>query len=266
MFTTNGSNWGEFNFTTHYKSFETGSPRYTYLGLNTTKEPLSNVTLRRDINNIIDRKEMTEIVMFSHASPAELPIISSAYYFENRDAISQNNETSQKAPEILKYNLSLNLLYNSESNIKSRAASYLKKELEPYGITLNLQAVDFEEYKKLIEGAEYDLYLGEVVMNNNMNMDFMFSSLQKTSQNLCTFVNNEFDSILANHNMMSPDKENSEITFYNFEKYFKENIPQIPLFHTNSALYVNNRIRGDVKANMSSFYSDIGNLYINYTE
>ena len=101
-------------------------------------------------------------------------------------------------------------------------------------------------------------------MNNNMNMDFMFSSVQHSEQKLCTFLNNEFDTMLANHNMMSPDKENHELTFYNFEKYFMENIPQIPLFHSNSALFVNSRIKGEIKANMSSFYGDIGDLFINY--
>lgn len=266
IFTTNGSNWGEFNFTTNNKCFETGSPRYTYIGINTERDKLKDVTLRQDINNLIDRKEMVETVMFSHAVPAKLPIISTSYYFDYKSPTGEKPSEEQKAPEILKYDISLGLLYNNESKLKERAANYLKKEFETYGITLNLNPVDFDDYKECIEEGEYDLYLGEVIMNNNMNMDFMFSSVQHTSQNLCTFLNSEFDAMLANHNMMSPDKENHELTFYNFEKYFMENIPQIPLFHSNSALFVNSRIKGEIKANMSSFYGDIGDLFINYKE
>lgn len=264
IFTTNGSNWGEFNFTTTNKCFETGSPRYTYIGINTERPKLDSVSLRQDINNIIDRKEMVEDVMFSHAVPAKLPIISTSYYFDYKSPKDENTDTLQNAPEILKYDITLSMLYNKESKLKERAANYLKKEFETYGITLNLRSVEFEDYKQFIQDGEYDLYLGEVIMNNNMNMDFMFSSVQHSEQKLCTFLNNEFDTMLANHNMMSPDKENHELTFYNFEKYFMENIPQIPLFHSNSALFVNSRIKGEIKANMSSFYGDIGDLFINY--
>ena len=84
MFTTNGSNWGEFTFTSNHKSFETGSPRYTYIGINTNNDNFKDATVRREINKAIDKKEMCEEVMFSHATPATLPIISTAYYLEQK--------------------------------------------------------------------------------------------------------------------------------------------------------------------------------------
>ncbi len=264
MFTTNGSNWGKFNFTANHKIYETSSPRYAFIGINTNKEPTSDVVLRQDINSVINRDEIVEDVMFSHASPATLPIISTAYYFDNAAKSESGSSHSTQKPQILKYNISLKLLYNSESDIKQRTAAYLKKAFEPYGITLVPEAVTFEEYKRRISEANYDLYIGEVIMNNNMNMDFMFSSLQKTDQNVCTFVSDEFDSLLANLNMMSPDKQNSELFFENFRKYFDENVPQIPLFHTNTALFVSSYIKGGITANMSTFYGDIGNFFISY--
>ena len=58
-----------------------------------------------------------------------------------------------------KYNLSLYLLYNKESKEKLRAAQHIKKSLEPYGIKVQLQSVDFEEYKKRIE-TELEDYKG----------------------------------------------------------------------------------------------------------
>lgn len=264
MFTTNGSNWGKFNFTANHKIYETSSPRYAFIGINTNKSPLDNSELRRDMNSIIDRDEIVKDVMFSHASPAALPIISTAYYFENDAKSESDNTQADQRPQILKYNISLSLLYNSESDIKKRTAEYLKKAFEPYGITLVPVSVSFDEYKQRISDANYDLYIGEVIMNNNMNMDFMFSSLQKTDQNVCTFTSDEFDSLLANLNMMSPDKDSNELFFENFRNYFNENVPQIPLFHTNTALFVSSYIKGGITANMSNFYGDIGNFFIEY--
>lgn len=273
MFTTNGSNWGEFTITSNHKSFETGSPRYTYIGINTNNDSFKDAALRRDINNAIDKQEMVEEVMFSHATPATLPIISTAYYLEHHNKKQAELETTkpEEQPEenvtpepAAKYNITAYLMYNTESDLKERTAIYLQKELEPLGITLELQHFEFEEYKQRILEGNYDMYIGEVVMNNNMNMDFMFSSTQKTSQNLCTFMSDEFDNLLVNLDMMSPDVDSGEMFFANFVKYFEENYPQIPLFHTNTALFVNNRIKGSITTDMTAFYNDIGDFFINY--
>ena len=273
MFTTNGSNWGEFTFTSNHKSFETGSPRYTYIGINTNNDNFKDASVRREINKAIDKKEMCEEVMFSHATPATLPIISTAYYLEHHNKKNAELETTKPESEeekistpepSVKYDITAYLMYNSESDLKKRTAIYLKKELEPLGINLELQHFEFEEYKQRIVEGNYDMYIGEVVMNNNMNMDFMFSSTQKTNQNLCTFMSDEFDNLLVNLNMMSPDADSGEMFFANFVKYFEENYPQIPLFHTNTALFVNNRIKGSITTDMTAFYNDIGDFFINY--
>ena len=266
MFTTNGSNWGEFTFTSNHKSFETGSPRYTYIGINTNNDNLKDATVRRDINNAIDKQEMVEEVMFSHATPATLPVISTAYYLEHHNQKTTDaevpstgdTETEDIAPSqtSAKHNFTTCLMYNSESDLKKRTAIYLQKKLEPLGINVVLQKFDFEEYKQRILEGNYDMYIGEVVMNNNMNMDFMFSSTQKTSQNLCTYASDEFDNLLVNLDMMSPDAESGEMFFANFVKYFEENYPQIPLFHTNTALFVNSRIKGSITTDMTAFYKD----------
>ncbi len=273
MFTTNGSNWGEFTFTSNHKSFETGSPRYSYIGINTNNDKFKDAAIRRDINNAIDKQEMCEEVMFSHATPATLPVISTAYYLEHYN--KKNEKLEVTSPEVednkiaapqtaAKYDITAYLMYNSESDIKERTAIYLKKELQSLGINIELEHFSFDEYKQRILEGNYDMYIGEVVMSNNMNMDFMFSSSQKTSQNLCTFMSDEFDNLLVNLNMMSPDPEAGDMFFANFVKYFEENYPQIPLFHTNTALFVNKRIKGSITTDMTAFYNDIGDFFINY--
>ena len=282
MYTTNGSNWGEFTFTTQVRSRETGSPRYTYLGINANNIHLGDAALRRDINRIIDKKSMVETVMFSHATPAELPIISSAYYNKQEEkkeetpavagtkpqkAINEEDilETpEEKSPEFDKYSISLYLLYNTESKEKFRAAQFIQKSLEPYGITIELQGVDFEDYKTRIASENYDLYIGETIMDNNMNLDFMFNSLQKSEQNLCNFTDSQLDTLINNINMMTPESENSAIAYRNFTDYFAQNMPQIPLFHTNTGIFISTTVKGGSAPGMSFFYSNIGEYFINY--
>ncbi len=270
MYTTDGSNWGEFSFTSDVTTYETGSPRYTYIGINTGNENLADAAVRRDINAMLDKKELVTDVIFNHAVPAELPVIASAYYNEvksnngdkPKDAES-STDTAQKAPEMNKYKFSVYLLCNSESKEKQRAAQFIKKALEPYGITVVLQSVDFDSYRQRIAEGNYDLYIGEVVMQNNMNTDFMFNSQYRTAQNLCIFSNGEFDSLLNNFDMINESSENASIVYNNLKKYFLENVPQIPLFHTNTALFVSNRVKGTTRPNMSAYYSDVGDFFIN---
>lgn len=283
VFTTNGSNWGEFTFTSKVKSYESGSTRYTYLGINCANIHLQNAGLRRDLNRIINKESMVEEVMFSHAIPAQLPIISTAYYNKQKDEPTESpqpvqakatktataeedvlEEPKEENPDFNKYNISLYLLFNSESKEKLRAAQFLKKCFEPYGITLEFQSVEFEEYKNRIASENYDLYIGETIMNNNMNIGFMFNSLQKGEQNLCNFTNDQFDSLLNNIDMMAPESENSEIAYRNFTEYFLQNMPQIPLFHTNTAIFVSSRVKGCTPPSMSFFYSNISDCFINY--
>ncbi len=271
MYTTDGSNWGEFSFTSDVTTYETGSPRYTYIGINTGNSNLADAAVRRDINAMLNKKELVTDVIFNHAVPADLPVIATAYYNEvkSNNADSQKDgeisaaETPQKTPDLNKYKFSAYLLFNSESKEKQRAAQFIKKTLEPYGITVVLQSVDFDNYRQRIAEGNYDLYIGEVVMQNNMNTDFMFNSQYRTAQNLCIFSSGEFDSLLNNLDMMNEADENASIVYTNLKKYFLENVPQIPLFHTNTALFVNNRIKGTVEANMSAYYSDVGDFFIN---
>ena len=287
MFTTDGSNWGEFAFTSDVRTFETVSTRYMFMGVNVNNEHLQDASLRRDINRIIDKKAMVESVMFSHATPANLPVISTAYY--NKQARQQQapdaassapgaaaatpvaeedalEKPAETAPEFSKYNITLSLMYNNESKEKYRAAQFIKTALEPYGIVIELDAVDFETYKQRILEDSYNLYIGETVMDNNMNMDFMFNSLHKSEQRLCNYTDVQFDTLLNNLDMAAQGSENSEIVYRNFVEYFEQNMPQIPLFHTNAALFVSSRIKGNVDPGMSHLYSDIASFYINYNQ
>lgn len=283
MYTTDGNNWGEFTFTAVPKTFETASPRYTYMGINTKSPKLSDPVLRQFINNSIDKKEMVQTVMFSHAQPASMPILSTAYYnktesYENNqtktqktEAGSDNTQTGKKTDEsklndIKQNNLTLTLLFNKESKEKYRAAHFIKEELESEGIKIQFAQVEFNEYQKRIQEENYELYIGETLMNNNLNMDFMFNSMYKTEQNICNFTNEQFDTFLNNINIMTPESENSQIAYRNFTEYFNQNMPQIPLYHTNSALFVSKRVKGDITPNISFFYSDVDKFFINYHE
>ena len=264
MITTSDLKWGEFSFSADIKGYECGTGSYTYIGVNADIDFLSDKENRKAIASQIDKKDLCEAVVFKHGYPAYTPVISTSQYSKNIQKGTKVKDGNSK--KVQNYNVSVYLLYNSESEEKARAADFIKKSLESSGIKIIPIVVDFNTYCEKIKNNDYQLYLGEVKMANNMNMDFMFNGVLKTDQNLCNFASDEFYSLINNYDLLTTEGEQTSIVYTNLLNFFNENVPQIPLYHKTKALYVNPRIKGKIKPNMSTFYGDAGGMYINTKE
>ncbi len=259
MITTSDLTWGEFSFSADVKSFETASGNYTYIGVNHKIPFLAEKDNRKAISDAINKKELTEAVVFKHGYSADTPVVATSHYTEG---IINDTKPDESVPA--KFDESVYLLYNEESDEKRRVAEFVEKSLEKIGIKVICVSVDFETYLEKIKTEDYQLYVGEVKMANNMNMDFMFDEVLKTEQNLCNYSSEEFSSLITNFNIGAKGAEGTAINYLNLIKYFKEYVPHIPLYHKTKALYINSRIKGSIEPNMSSYYTDAGDFYISY--
>ena len=259
MITTSDLVWGEFSFSADIKSFETGSGNYTFIGVNHKNPFLSDRETRKAILNAINKKELTEAVVFKHGITADTPVIGTSHYAGNLiDDVKDDGQINTR------YEQTLYVLFNEESDEKRRIAGFLQKSLDKIGIKLVFSETDFNTYLEKIKNDDYELYIGEVNMANNMNMDFMFDEVLKTDQNLCNFESDEFTSLITNYNLSTKDAESTKINYSNLVNYFNGYVPQIPLYHKTRALYVNSKIKGNIKPNMSNYYGDVGDFYIKY--
>ncbi len=286
LITTDRGRWGEFSYTANFTTSEVTTTRYTFLGVNVKNSYLSDAENRKKLAKAIDKKLLTDSLLFSHGTVADTPITSKAYFCGNADNSQKNDE---KKPEL--QSTTLYLLYNEESAQKQKIAEYLKRVLEEYGIKIVSTKVDFDSYQSRIQSEDYQLYIGEIDMSRDASVRFMFNVAPQqtpaategedgeTAEQLqnepaentapggavCNYTNPELDNLIYSMNVAA-NKEDAVIAYSNFKKFFDDNMPQIPLYHINDALLIGARIKGKVNKNLTNFYADLGEIYINYTK
>jgi len=277
MVTTERGRWGEFSYTAGYKAHEITTTRYVYVGINTSNSAFSDLELRKSLNSLIDKKLISDSVMFSHSLVADTPLPASGYYYRNddKDKIKHNTDYIKS-----KKGLSTYILYNEESTYKEGIAKHIKEKLEEAGVKAELTKVDYDTYCSKVESGDYQLYIGEINLSRDCDLGFMFKTSQKINvpesddvvvkvdknnayniSGICDYTNSKLDDIINNINSQS-DEDSIKMSYNNLRIFYNENLPQIPLFHINDALFVSERIKGKPNVNLTNFYSDIGNIYI----
>lgn len=292
IITTERGRWGEFSYTGNYRTGEITTSKYTYIGINTRNSALADLDVRKAISDVIDKELLSDVLLFSHACVANSPISSKAFFAGNGSEKEKNKDEIKAQINFLKEKkLTLYLLYNDESEQKKNIAEYVKEKLKEAGIRVLLSHVGFEAYSERIQQGDYQMYIGEIDMSSDANVRFMFDTAPEKiipeeaadngetvlpidelsdTQNsgtgtFCDFSSTELDSLIYSMNTAATENDAS-VAYKNFEEYFKTNVIQIPLFHINDAIFVNNRIKGKIKTNLTNFYADFGELYIDYDE
>ena len=65
--------------------------------------------------------------------------------------------------------LKLNILVNKNDN-RTACAALLKNQLEAVGFTVTIDEVSTKEYARRVKGVEFNLYIGEVKLSDDMSL------------------------------------------------------------------------------------------------
>lgn len=165
-----------------------------FIGVNATgedeaKAPILNTGRGRALlSRLIDRRSIAEKCFYGRAYPATgaingfYPCVKgSGVILAEQDAAGADAEFAalgyQRDPVSGYYQdaagrpLRLRLLVYGGSTYKRYAASQLAEQLAAQGVYLEINDVDdFETYLQQIQAAQFDLYIGEVKLYNNMDI------------------------------------------------------------------------------------------------
>ena len=146
-----------------------------FLGLNAGRGPTVNPLLRKILNLALDREALVQAALSSSAVPAENPLHPNFY--------PQNKELMKgRTPDITRKSLldsgfmteekplSLKLLYCSDNQDRAQTANQVSAQLTEAGIEVILDPRPEAEYFALLEAGNYDLYLGEVLLGDDMDL------------------------------------------------------------------------------------------------
>lgn len=276
IITTDRARWGEFSYTGNYKAYEVTTSKYMFVGINTANSVFSDLEMRKSLASLLDKNDIVDTIMFSHAIQADTPISSKAYFYRSDDSGKMEYDSSyMKDKDIDK----IYILYNEEDKSKGAIAVYIQRELEALGINAQLSAVDYDTYVSKIATGDYQLYIGKVDIKRDCDLSFMFDSVTASAHSgddtvteqgtytvvntsdICDFADAKLDDIINNINS-AKDADSMKTAYNNLKKFYDSNLPQIPLVHINDAIFVNSRIKGALKPNLTNFYADIGGIYI----
>jgi len=261
IITTSWRNGSEMNLTSSlYKTYETSQNKFTFMGINTASAAFDTASERRAFASKIDVETLCDDIMLGGAESARSPVREGVYFNSEDTGDKKTAQHETTTADEINEDYTLMLLYNSSSKTKERLALALKHRLSMAGLKAELDPQPFELYLAKVANCEYDLYVGEVSVDNAANLEFMFGEA-RSYQNVCCYQSTELATLVSNLNRMS-GKQHKSVAWENFEKYYYDNAFQVPLYFTKGAVYVNKTISGDLKPNLSSLLYGFEELYI----
>ena len=158
-----------------------------FIGFNPNNGILNKSYVRQGISSAINRREICTSAYFSKATPALGPFPSvwtKVSTYQNISA-GPNVETAKKNLSLAGFEksdkdgnilgsdnrpLSFSLLVNSNNACRVSAAGKIKDNLKASGININIVSVPFDQYTARLRSGNYDLYIGEIRIDLNMDL------------------------------------------------------------------------------------------------
>ncbi len=161
-----------------------------YLGINMNNSLLSKPEMRYALSAALNRTQLAQEAYYGYATPASGPfpgqweellayqtiekLQNTALTVANLEKIGYNKKDAEGFYLSSKNKvLQFTLLCNSDNPWRVLAAEQIKAQLEKAGIQIHLQTATFEQYSKRIADGNFELYLGEMRLPNDLDLTQM---------------------------------------------------------------------------------------------
>lgn len=164
-----------------------------YLGVNTNDARLQNSDVRHAISYAINREEVSSNAYSGRAYAATGPLTTSwpeaagaqfgSTLSSEASAISSltNAGYVNQDENYIRYSidgtkkLNFDLLVNSDNSLQLAAAQSIMQQLRKVGINITITQTGYADYLARINAGNYQLYLGEYALLNNMDFSMLFT-------------------------------------------------------------------------------------------
>ena len=183
-------------------------------------------------------------VISAESDPDALPAAMAALGYTLDEASGYyQNAAGQRA--------SVNILVCGSSADRVYAARLLQQQWAEAGIEVTLtQAEDFNAYLQMIQSREFELYIGEMKLYNNIDLSPFWSGSARYGLAVT-------QQLLDAYNLMRADSSTAGA----FESLFAEQMPYIPLLWRGGVTVSNRRTSG-VVSSVSDLYYSLASLSI----
>lgn len=175
VYTDNGS--GSTPSFVNTKTTQVNLNRLIFVGINTNRQRLNNTHFRRALSLSIDRKLLSSQTYSNRAKPAALPFNPAFKLLPKQTAKDITADYNAVSSEITLAGgtggtsaSQLTILVNQENNVRVAVAKYIVGCFGKAGVNATVKAVPFTQYQQLISQGNFDLYVGEIQLADNMDI------------------------------------------------------------------------------------------------
>ena len=228
-----------------------------YLGINSARGALTK-QVRSAIAAQINAEEIAISSYQGHATPIKLPVNPESQIAKDISQIDvKGNKTlaesildncgyinySGKAKTNGAYLLSFNLIVNGDNKYRVAAAYNIADNLNKCGFLINVQVLSFADYNQRISSGNYDLYIGEIKLDNSMDISPFFSN------DTFGVGINKTEKVVTDYYKFRAGEISAETYFETFSEYY----PFIPIcFKKGHAIF-----SGDITPQTNNFPNNI---------
>lgn len=209
-----------------------------YIGFNPKNILGQSSNLRKAVSYAINREDIVSAAYHSFATEATSvfnPLWAGSAGTDVASIHSDDKAAELAVQSSVYGDAPLRLLVNNENDYRRAAADLIAKQLNAQGLQVTVSALPYDTYMQYLAAGYYDLFLGEVRLTDNMNLNCFF-----TAEGNCAFSVNPANSstAAAYAAYLAGESELGE-----FVIAFKEEMPLVPVAYRKGVVAYTSQMR-----------------------
>ncbi len=232
-----------------------------FLGFNAENASLGSPAVRRAIELAIDRTDIVETAFQGHAQAAYSPFNPDWYVADGDFTFKSSLEKAKVVLEDAGYDqintydirndgsksLTFGMIVNKDNAFKLQTAKLIAGTLAKLNIHVSVAALSPEDYYAAYDALEFDLYIGEVNLTENMSiMPFFDGALSKGVYS--DAAEDAYKSFAA-----------GDLTAAKYANAFREETPFVPICFRKGIVACTRRLTGAIDAWAGDIFGNIEN-------
>ena len=270
--TTRNTNVEKNIGTLGYNTKESIGREFNYLVLNCTSEALSNKEVRQAISYAINREEIVNNAFGNKFIQADYPLEYGSYLYNKNTYVYEYN--TDKAKEILENNgwnfsykrwqknidgirviAKVDILVNSENEVRVKAADIIKNNLEALGIQVNVISAKGNTYDYYLSNKYYDILITGINLGVSPSLERFFKE-----GNLANYESAETNTIL-NEIYTIEDDNILKQRYESLQKIYQDDRAYIGLCFNKITVIYSKNLAGTINPTWYNTFNNIDSWY-----
>ena len=231
-----------------------------FLGVNGEEGLQADSSVRKAISGSLDRQLLADRVYASRATATLTPVHPKYYRLEknNDSALSTDEAVDLLKNAGLVKNAegyfgseeqdSLRLLYNSENPYRLQTAEMIQRQLESISLKIEPIGLPYAEYIAALEDGEFDLYLGELAIDESMDISRLIG--RGDGYGYGCIAGSSVQQVYSSY-------QQGTVSLSLFLSVYEQNLPAIPLLYRQGLVICEENVQADIYSNSAEAFAEI---------